>query len=265
MSTEASADKNISFYVNEPPINSDVETFFVNHASIPSSALREHLINIRQRAWEKRNYPCLGRWAFLDFSIQQSPIYQEILDQCKNHGATLIDFGCCLGQDIRQLVYDGVHLDRLRGYDLESFFIELGYELFCDGEVMKENKIFTVGDIFDDDFLNGVEPADYVYVGAFIHLFDTPTQREVCRRLTRLAKRAITGRQVGASIPGEYSRTFDFPSSKSMRHSPETFTQMWNEVTECAWQVESAYLKTAYNMKSTNERLTFVVRSHEQK
>ncbi|CAF2969275.1 unnamed protein product [Rotaria sp. Silwood2] len=260
MSTDASIDKILSFYNDEPPINSDVETFFANYASISASTLRDHLINVRQRAWEKHNYPCLGRWTFLDFSIQQSSIYQEILHQCKNEGATLIDFGCCLGQDIRQLVYNGVPLDKLRGYDLDPFFIELGYELFRDGETMREKKIFAVGDIFDDEFLSNVEPADFLYVGSFIHLFDAQTQREVCRRLTRLAKRAIAGRQAGASKPAEYSRSTGFSSSKTMRHSPESFTQMWDEVTDHQWQVESANFETINNIQDIRQRLTFVVR-----
>ncbi|CAF3007711.1 unnamed protein product [Rotaria sp. Silwood2] len=83
-----------------------------------------------------------------------------MLEKCKEEGATVIDFGCCLGQDVRQFVYDGVPLDQIRGYDLDPFFIEQGYELYRDGEVMKEKKIFAAGSILDDQFLDGIEPAD---------------------------------------------------------------------------------------------------------
>ncbi|CAF4944107.1 unnamed protein product [Rotaria socialis] len=94
----------------------------------------------------------------------------------KNDGATLIDFGCYLDQDIRHLVCDGVALGQLCGYDLDPFFIELRYELFRDGEIMRQKKILSEGAIFDDEFLSQVEPADYLYVGSFIHLFDATTQ-----------------------------------------------------------------------------------------
>jgi hypothetical protein len=168
MSSSESVEQTFISYIDEPPINSSIETFFANYASIPASELREHLITIRERAWKKCNYPCLGRWTFLEFSIQRSSIYQEILDKCKNEGATVIDFGCCLGQDVRQLIYDGVPIEQIRGYELDPFFIEQGYQLFQDGEIMKEKKIFSSNDIFDDQFLEKVEPADYVYVGSFI-------------------------------------------------------------------------------------------------
>lgn len=265
MPTDDYSDKMASFYVDEPSINDTVETFFASYALIPASSLRKHLIDVRERAWQKRNYPCLGRWSFLDFSIHQSPIYQEILHECKNERATLIDFGCCLGQDVRQLVHDGVPLSQLRGYDLDPFFIEQGYELFRDGEAMRGKRIFSIGDIFDDQFLSGVEPADYVYVGSFIHLFNAQTQRDVCQRLTRIAKKAIAGRQVGSSSPGELSRPSEITGSKMMRHSPESFTKMWDEVTYGQWQVESATLESVQHALDFGQRLVFVVRKQGEK
>jgi hypothetical protein len=260
MSSSKFTDKTFITYIDEPPINTSTETFFANYASISSSALRDHLITTREHAWNKFNYPCLGRWSFLDFSIQQSPIYKEIIEKCKNEGATVIDFGCCLGQDVRQLVYDGVPIDQIRGYELDPFFIEQGYELFRDGDLMKEKKIFRPGDIFDDQFLETIEPADYLYAGSFIHLFDAETQKDVCRRLSRLCKRAIVGRQVGAFIPMEYSTSYGLTGSKMMCHSPESFALMWDEVTDGQWQVESATLQTINDNEHVSQILTFVVR-----
>ncbi len=40
------------------------------------------------------------------------------------------------------------------------FFIEKGYELFHDEEIMKKKKIFSSGDIFDEQFLKTVESVD---------------------------------------------------------------------------------------------------------
>ncbi|CAF1183107.1 unnamed protein product [Adineta steineri] len=96
MSTHESSDKITSSYIDEPPINVNVETFFANYTSIPALMLRDHLTAVRERAWKNFNFPCLGRWSFLEFAIQQSPIYEEILEKCKNEDATVIDFGCCL-------------------------------------------------------------------------------------------------------------------------------------------------------------------------
>jgi hypothetical protein len=264
MSVHESIDINFLFYIDEPPINTYIETFFTNYASIPVSALRNHLLTIRERAWQKCNYLCLGRWSFLHFSIQQNLIYKEILEKCKKEGAMVIDFGCCLGQDVRQLIYDGVPLDQIRGYDLDLFFIEQGYELFRDGELMKEKNIFTSGDIFDDQFLEMIEPADYLHVGSFIHLFDCETERVVCQRLTRLSKHTIIGRQVGALVPTEYSRALAHKEGKMIRHSPESFARMWDEVTDGNWQVERATLQTMDGMKDLRHMLNFVVRKRRE-
>ncbi|UJR17616.1 hypothetical protein I4U23_004512 [Adineta vaga] len=253
-----------SFYIDEPPINTDIERFFTDYASIPALMLRDHLITVRDRSWQRHTYQCLGRWRFLFPSIKLNPIYREILEKCKNEGETLIDFGCCLGQDVRQLVYDRVPVEQIRGYELDPFFIEQGYELFRDRDVMEKNKVFATGSILDDEFLNGIKPADYVYVGSFIHLFDLKLQPDICRRLTRLAKRAIVGRQAGALVPAEHPRTWDSIGGKIMRHSPESLAQMWNEATNGAWKVESATLQTINNMNDSHQGLIFVVRKQRE-
>ncbi|CAF1389565.1 unnamed protein product [Rotaria sordida] len=259
MSEHESVAKPASYYVNEPPINNYIETFFANYASISITTLRDHLLTVRDRAWQKCNYPCLGRWVFLQFSIQNNPIYKEIIEKCKSEGATVIDFACCLGQDVRQLVYNGVPINRIRGYDLDPFFIEQGYELFRDGEIMKQNKVFNSGDIFDDQFLDAIEPADYINVGAFFHIFDAETQRDVCRRLTRLCKRAIIGWKTGALIPTEVPKPLSFKGTM-MWHSPESFIRMWDEVTDGKWQVESTTLQTMDGLEDLGLVLAFVVR-----
>lgn len=249
-----------SYYAEEPPISTEIQDFFSKYASIEPSSLHDHLVTIRARAWQKFNYPCLGRWRFLQFSIQHNPIYREILDECTNRQATIIDFGCCLGQDVRRLIYDGVPIDRIRGYELDPFFIEQGYELFRDGDSMRKNQIFTSADIFDDEMLKTIEPADYLHAASFIHLFDAETQREVCRRLSRLAKRAIIGRQVGSSVAEERDRGTQLKGGKMMWHSPESFTAMWNEVTHGEWQVEHVSLHAQEDSDENHQSLRFVVR-----
>ncbi|CAF2634620.1 unnamed protein product [Rotaria sp. Silwood2] len=102
---------------------------------------------------------------------------------------------------------------------------------------MQQNKVFNSGDIFDDQFLDAIEPAEYVNVGAFFHIFDAETQRDVCRRLTRLCKRAIIGWKSGALIPTELPKPLSFKGTM-MWYSLESFTRMWDEVTGGKWHVE---------------------------
>ena len=73
MSTNESVREKPWFYFEEPTIDGDIETFFTKYASIPVSALRDHLITVRERAWQKHKYPCLGQWGFLHCSIKTEP------------------------------------------------------------------------------------------------------------------------------------------------------------------------------------------------
>lgn len=262
MSSSEEKQESAVIYIDEPPLNKYIESFFNNYSSIPRTELRNHLIKVRENAWNQYPYPCLGRWGFLEFSIRQNPIYNEIVDKCKNEGATVIDFGCCLGQDIRQLIFDGVPIKQIRGYELDHFFLEQGYQLFKDEQTMKDNHVFQSADIFDDQLLEKIQAADYLYVGSFIHLFNAQTQKEVCRRLIRLSKNAIFGRQVGSLIAKEYPRPPGTGSENMMCHSPESFQQMWNEVTNGQWIVEYFnFNKVDTNQKDfTRQLFTFVVR-----
>ena len=52
MSTNETVINKLSFFIDEPPINVDTETCFANYTAIPASALRNHLITVRQRAWQ---------------------------------------------------------------------------------------------------------------------------------------------------------------------------------------------------------------------
>lgn len=264
MSSTQSIEETSVRYIEEPPINSYTEAFFSNYAGIPPSELRNHLIYNRERAWNKFKYPCLGRWAFLDFSIRHSPIYREIIEKCKNQGATIIDFGCCLGQDVRQVIYDGVSIEQVRGYELDPFFIEQGYQLFHDEQLMKEKNVFSAGDIFDVQFLETVQPADYLYIGLFLHLFDQQTQKDVCRRLSRLCKSTIFGQQAGSSVAMERPSPPGYPSEKRMCHSMESFAHMWDEATDGMWQVETTTLQGIHRNKYVQEMLTFVVRKKDK-
>jgi hypothetical protein len=50
-----------------------------------------------------------------------------------------------------------------------------------------------------------------------------------------------------------------------MNHSPESFSQMWDEVTDGKWKVENATLQTTEDSNNLRQMLTFVVRRNYQK
>lgn len=73
------------------------------YSGIPHDQVLDHVKALRDRAWELFPFPCIGMGRFLDLSILTSPNYDEIAARLKG-GQKLLDLGCCLGQEIRQLV-----------------------------------------------------------------------------------------------------------------------------------------------------------------
>lgn len=115
-------------------------------------------------------------------------------------GATLLDLGCCFGQDIRKLVYDGAPSENITGSDLDAGFIDLGYDLFRDKNKLKST--FKTGDFFAPEKA-GLEDGsfDFVHASSFFHLFNLDEQADAIARCLCLLKRkpgsALFGRQVG--------------------------------------------------------------------
>lgn len=151
-----------------------------------------------------------------------------MLDNLKA-GAKYLEIGCCLGQDIRKLVADGVPSENLYGIDLETGFIELGYELFQDKHKLKAQFMqsdalnITVGSA-----LQGLRGTfDYIHLGMILHLLERSEQQllfENCIQLLKPeAQTFILGTAVG-DVEGVQTPPGPF------LHSDETFRKMWDDL-----------------------------------
>ncbi|PMD65783.1 uncharacterized protein K444DRAFT_517640 [Hyaloscypha bicolor E] len=238
-----SRDKNVGWFT------SDLETLtpaqrglFENYSRIHPDRVIPHILEVREKAWEFHPLPCIGQLRFIDFALSQSPLYPEILSRIKS-GANLLDLGCCFAQDLRKLAYDGAPDSSLYGAELESQYLELGYELFLDRDTFRAKLI--VADIFDEQGpLQEIDgKMDIVHIGLFLHLFDLDGQREICERIVRLLKNEkgvlVLGTQVGSTKP----KDVPFGAAKNVfRHDETTFEKLWKEVGEktgSAWKVKA--------------------------
>ncbi|EMR82451.1 hypothetical protein BcDW1_8944 [Botrytis cinerea BcDW1] len=100
------------------------------YSKIPPEDVRQHIYDIRGKAWAIRPYPCTGLGRFLDNLLAQSPAYKDIVARLKG-GDSFIDIGCFLGQELRQLVWDlnGAPTDQLHAVGIVNHW-GLGYEFF---------------------------------------------------------------------------------------------------------------------------------------
>lgn len=187
-------------------------------------------------------YPCVGNWGFLNLSIMDSPVYQEVLDRVKN-GEQYLDVGCCMGQDIRKLAYDGAPHENMYGSDLEGDFWTIGYDMFVDKSTLRSE--FIEADIFDDD--SGLKELDgklnIVHAASFFHLWDWDEQFKAAKRVVKLLKAEpgvmIFGRQ-GAVPKGGYL-PHGVKKQKAYWHDPDTWADLWEKVGEetgSEWKVD---------------------------
>lgn len=176
-------------------------------------------------------------------------------------GEYLLDVGCCLGQDVRKLVFDGAPAANVAGAELNAGFVDLGYELFRDRETLAPRFIAPANILRDE---NGALAAiagqwDIVHLGMVLHLFTWEEQGKVFENAIALLRRdakgtTIIGQAVG-NLEGKMLARVG-GGKETYRHNEETFNKLINEVavrTGTQWKVTSALDKplSIFDGKST--------------
>lgn len=261
-----STGKTWGFHATAPAPSPAFSALLTHYAHIPPAQHATHLLTIRDRAYATHPYPCLGRWRFLSLDLSTHPQYPTVLSLIRDHGATFLDLGCCLGQDVRKVAYDllaspdGTVTDKddaakevlghLYAADLQPAFIDAGYALFRDEGVLPPAQFLRGADVFDTSEGNVLGALDggvgVLHVTAVFHLFDWEQQQEVAGKVLRLlrrgdgekgqgqaegqgAKRALVlGSQVGA----DQGRRVDRSSGLGLvfRHDEESWRRLWEGV-----------------------------------
>jgi phospholipid N-methyltransferase len=167
----------------------------------------------------------------LELSLsKRTDIYANLVSRLKE-GDTYADVGCCLGQDIRKLIYDGVPAENLVGLELNPGFIDAGYKLFKDKETLRTKMVRA--DIQDPEgsWTEFQGQMDVVQLGMIMHLFSWDQQvtlLENAMKLLKLDKKGtcIIGQAAG-HMDGILSPTF---RPETFRHNPDTFEKLMAEV-----------------------------------
>jgi SAM-dependent methyltransferase len=246
-------------------VPSAISELLSNYSHIPKDQQKDHIKSIRDRAYKSHPYPCLGRWRFLELDLASHPLYEtEILTKLSKESANWIclDLGCCLGQDIRKLLYDGADPARVYGAELLPAFVDAGYELFRDEDKFpKEEHFITPANVFDFSDESELSRKCDGRVGilhstAVFHLFDWDQQCIMARKCLQLMKKdagrvLICGAQVGNVKPGEFPRS----SGKGMRfrHDEKTWRQLWDSVVQTEpWKDKVKSIDVHSIMKARN-------------
>ena len=151
-----------------------------------------------------------GGFRFLDLSVGRSAQYASVLSRIKS-GSQFLDIGCCFGQDVRRLIFDGAPIANVHGSDLQQPFLDLGYDLFKDHDKLPSST-FIAADVFDASPASALKAfegkVDIIHAASFFHLFGYQDSATVGRRFIGLLRKQpggmIFGRQMGNRTAGEY-------------------------------------------------------------
>jgi len=231
-------------------LNPEEEAFFKSETGIQDTEeLRKHIIEVQEDAYKVYPYPCIRGFRFARLKISRMPAYPLVLELAKNRsGAIFLDIGCCLGAEVRKVIHDGWPMSHAIATDLHAGFWDLGHKLFRTAPETYPAK-FLAGDAFDDAHLSPTAPMpsgpppvasvniltelrghiSVIHASSLFHLFDEEKQFELGKRLAALLDPRpgsfIFGSHGAMPVKGQRPGTF----TKMFCHSPESWTQMWEE------------------------------------
>ncbi len=188
-------------------------------------------------------YDTIRQLHFLNFYFAKHPLYPEVLTRLRESSHKFLDMGCCFGQSVRKMVYDGAPSASLYGIDIEGAFLSLGYELFMDRTKLEST--FIAGDIFSMDLTPVEGKIDIVQASAFFHLFTREKQLLAVQKLISILRpepgSVVIGASLGSLKPAEHELASGGPMS--FRHSPESFAELWKEAASSSgsqWKVDGS-------------------------
>ncbi|KAI0168928.1 hypothetical protein GGR52DRAFT_497302 [Hypoxylon sp. FL1284] len=235
-------------YINElPPDVEAIRWLLEKYSGIRARDVDDHIYHIRERLWDIYPHVFVGHFRFLSLKLTADPLYRIALDRLTNTSspANFLDVGCCVGQVLRQLASDGVDPSRLYGADLESQFMDAGFDLFKDRD--RTGITFVPGDVVNDDggderlgALDG--KMSLVHASSFFHLFTRDDQVRAATRIVRFLDPrdpdvAIFGRHVGTTRPDDRG----IGGSRGYLHDAGSWQALWDDVgmlTGTSWRVE---------------------------
>lgn len=178
--------------------------------------------------------------------LPRSPAYPSILQRVKD-GATFLDVGCFLGQDIRKLVADGAPSSNIWGVDLENFW-DLGYDMFRDREKFQAH--FIQANLFDTKELKPKLPSggvDILFICHVLHQFSWERHVEALKCLVDLMRPVSGTQMVGFQIGNNDARVHEtYKSASAFLHDADSFKKLWDVVgneTGTKWDVAAKLMK----------------------
>ncbi|KAI1798673.1 hypothetical protein F4811DRAFT_569359 [Daldinia bambusicola] len=235
----------IKFQKTLDTIPDSLSDLLTSYSGIREDDQLNHIIKIRDGAYDVYPYPCLGGFVFLKFNLSSHPLYQDHvltpLSQKSPEGTAeplFLDLGTCFGQDIRKLVYDGALASRVWASDIDPEFIELGFKLFNDADKFPKDHFLCPGNLLSkssEDRLGVLDDkVTIIHASHVFHLFGLEEQKTAIDRCLRLLRKdtgkpvLVVGIQGGCTTPTAALHTW----TPKYVHNEKSWQELWHEVRE---------------------------------
>lgn len=234
----------VLYYERASSVPEPISELLEQYSGIQRDKQLEHIISVRDQAYATHQYPCLGRFRFLELELSAHYLYDSyVVPTLKQpvpeseRPPVFLDLGTCLGQDIRKLAFDGAPPSRLYGSDIEQAFIDTGYDLFQDEDKLPRDHFLCPANVFDESPENKLRTleskVDILNASAVFHLFDEASQIRVARCCLRLLRKdpgcrsLLLGAHVGNMTAKETTR---HSGGKNFRHDERSWQALWEKV-----------------------------------
>ncbi|KAJ7639311.1 hypothetical protein FB45DRAFT_977155 [Roridomyces roridus] len=235
-------------------------------------ALKKHIFEMRDVALKVYPYPCIKRLGFIRLKMPKNPeAYEHVLNLGKNDpNAILIELGCCLGNDVRNIAAAGFPSQNILASDLRSGFWDVSNQLYCNPTGDFKGS-FIPGDALDPEFLDllpqlteappppppvlstltSFNPlhgyVSAIHTGSFFHLFSEEHQLFIARKFAGLLS-PKAGSMIFGCHGSQPTKGFMRASGSNQIfcHTPESWEEMWTTQVFKPGQVEvKAWLKNS--------------------
>ncbi|MHA2250544.1 MAG: methyltransferase domain-containing protein [Candidatus Kariarchaeaceae archaeon] len=204
------------------PMHKETLDLFSRYNQMSSEEIRKRTLKIWQHAIGINQYHCIRGYRFLYPRITSHSRYVEIIAEISHK--RILDIGCHMGTDIRQLIIDGANAELMVGMDQSEEFIQLGYELFNDKKELQvkfhQCNIVESHDDLSDKFQSTF---DIIHAGSLLHLLSKEENIIVVKKVHQMLKDGgmFFGRAVGRHKP----ITMHIEEGLRYLYSPESLKQ----------------------------------------
>ena len=116
--------------------------------------LRAHILKLWLLCKKSyHSYRCIERMMFLTPRLPKHFAYQTLikfLKESDKEKKQLLDLGCCFGQEVRQLIQEGIPTTSITAADIHDGYWNVGREFFMDNLSHSSTRLDGVSTIFDD-------------------------------------------------------------------------------------------------------------------